>query len=223
MPRIARVVAANYPHHITQRGNNRADVFFDDEDRRGYLQMLRHYCEKAKTAIWAYCLMSNHVHLLAVPQTAESLAHCIGRTNLTYTQLVNRKYKRNGRLWQNRFFSTIVDTDRYLWATARYIEMNPVKARFVRKPQNYLWSSCRTTMGIATDTLVKVHEWLDDAKRTEYIKFLGQTDTQIDDRIRRATSTGRPLGDEQFLKKIERKLSRHLMPKKAGRPRINKK
>lgn len=223
MPRIARVVASNYPHHITQRGNNRADVFIDDEDRRFYLQILQRYCEKAKTSIWAYCLMSNHVHLLAVPQTTESLALCIGRTNLTYTQFENRKYKQSGRLWQNRFFSTIVDTDHYLWVTARYIEMNPVKARLSRKPQDYAWSSCRITMGIETDSLVKTHEWLDDAERSEYIKFLGQTDIQIDDRIRRATSTGRPLGDEQFLKKIERKLSRRLVPGKAGRPRTNKK
>ncbi len=102
MPRIARVVAAKYPHHITQRGNNRDDVYFDDEDRRYYLKVLDGYCEKTKVSIWSYCLMSNHVHLLAVPGRAESLALCIGRSNLMYTQYVNRKYNRSGRLWQNR-------------------------------------------------------------------------------------------------------------------------
>jgi putative transposase len=99
MSRIARVVAANHPHHITRRGNNRADVFFDDEDRRCRLQILQQYCEKAGTSIRAYCLMSSHVHLPALPQTAEALALCIGRTNLSCTQFVNRKYKQSGRLW----------------------------------------------------------------------------------------------------------------------------
>ena len=88
--------------------------------------------------IWAYCLMKNHVHLLAVPAAAEFLTRCIGSTNLLYTQYVNRKYGHSGRLWQNRFFSTIIDTDRYVWAVARYIEQNPVKAKLVQKPKDYL-------------------------------------------------------------------------------------
>ena len=219
MPRIARVVAANYPHHVTQRGNNRADVFFDDEDRHCYLQILQRYSGKSETSIWAYCLMSNHVHLLVVPKKAESLAMCIGRTNLTYTQYINRKYKKSGRLWQNRFFSTTVDTDQYLWAAVRYIELNPIKAHLVKEPQNYDWSSCRFTLGIKRNSLVRTHEWLNNTDRTEYIKFLGQTDTKTEAKIRQATSTGRPLGDDTFLKKLEKNLSRQLLRKKAGRPR----
>ena len=134
MPRIARVIAAEYPHHITQRGNNRADVFFDDEDKEYYLQTLKQYGEKYHVNIWAYCLMTNHVHILAVPEYEESLARCVGRTNLLYTQYVNRKYKRSGRLWQNRFFSTIVEAESYLWAVVRYIEKNPMKSKLVKKP-----------------------------------------------------------------------------------------
>ena len=223
MPRIARVVAAGHPHHITQRGNNRTDVFFDDEDRRTYLQILKRYTEKTATSIWAYCLMSNHVHLLVVPEKPESLSACIGRTNLTYTQFINQKYCRSGRLWQNRFFSTVIDTDQYLWAVARYIELNPVKAGIANQPQDYGWSSCKKTLGIEPTELVKTHEWLDDVNRPDYIKFLSQADARSDYKIRRATATGRPLGNDMFLARLEGMLSRQLLRKKAGRPKTKDK
>ncbi len=219
MPRIARVVVPKYPHHITQRGNNRADVFFDDEDRRCYLQILKTYCLKNGVAIWAYCLMNNHVHLLAVPVKAESLAVSIGRTNLLYTQHINKKYQRSGRLWQNRFFSTVVETERYVMAVARYIETNPVKARLVARAEDYVWSSCRATITNRGDDLVHSYQWLGDAERKEYKRFLQQTDDGTERLIRRATSTGRPLGDDRFIKRIERAVSRTLMPGKAGRPK----
>jgi putative transposase len=109
MSRIARVVADGMPHHITQRGNNHVDVFFDDNDRMFYLQTLYKYSFEFKLTIWAYCLMSNHIHLLAIPEYHFSLSQGIGRTNLIYTQYINKKYNRSGRLWQNRFFSCPVD------------------------------------------------------------------------------------------------------------------
>ena len=218
MPRIARAVAAHYPHHVTQRGNNRADVFYDNEDRTYYLKTLKNYCQQWRVTIWAYCLMNIHVHLLAVPASEESLARCIGRTNLLYTQYANRKYKRSGRLWQNRFFSTIVEDDPYVWAVVRYIELNPVKAQQVKKPADYPWSSCRANSSGKGDELVSGHDWLDDSSRRGYRKFLQQIDAEIEHKIRVATSTGRPLGGEAFIKKLERKLSRRLLPGKAGRP-----
>ncbi len=219
MPRIARVVAAKYPHHITQRGNNQAEVFFDDEDRGVYLTLLKSYSKKYNVSIWAYCLMANHVHLLAVPHKAESLSQCIGRTNLLYTQHINRKYNRSGRLWQNRFFSTIVDTDEYVWAVVRYIEMNPVKTYLVEKAEGYAWSSCRANISGKGDAVVRGQEWLDGATRKEYRKFLRQQDFEKEQKIRQATSTGRPLGSEGFIKKLERRLSRRLLPGKAGMPK----
>ena len=102
MARIARVVAVGFPHHVTQRGNNRADVFFDDQDCLRYLNLLVKYAEEFKLDIWAYCLMTNHVHFLAVPQQSYSLAQGIGRTNLVHTQHVNARYRRSGRLWQRK-------------------------------------------------------------------------------------------------------------------------
>ena len=143
MPRIARVIATEYPHHIKQRGNNRATVFFDDEDRQTYLKLLAGYSEKHHFQIWAYCLMNNHIHLLAVPETETSLARGIGLTNQVYTQYLNRKLKQSGRIWQNRFFSCVVENNQYLWAVARYIERNPLKVGLVEKAESYRWSSAK--------------------------------------------------------------------------------
>jgi len=111
MPRIARVMAVGMPHHVTQRGNNRCDVFFEDDDRRFYLWTLAQYGRRYGVDIWGYCLMDNHVHFLAVPQELDSLARCFAGANLIYTQRINRKQSRSGRLWQNRFFSSPVDKD----------------------------------------------------------------------------------------------------------------
>jgi len=222
MPRIARIIAPHYPHHITQRGNNRVDVFLDDEDKAKYLSLLKEYCERLDVDVWAYCLMTNHVHILAVPASDASLSHCIGRTNLLYTQHVNRKYERSGRLWQNRFFSTIVDTESYLWAVARYIEQNPVKSALVTRPEDYLWSSCRANIRGQEDGLVSGKRWLDEKDREAYRTFLMQTDTLMDQKIRVNTSTGRPLGSEDFLSELENKLCRKILPGKAGRPKKQK-
>ncbi|WP_237671721.1 transposase [Syntrophus gentianae] len=147
------------------------------------------------------------------------MSRCIGRTNLLYTQHVNRKYKRSGRLWQNRFFSTIVDTESYLWAVARYIEQNPVKSALVTRPEDYLWSSCRANIRGQEDGLVTGKGWLDEKDREAYRTFLMHTDKLMDQKIRVNTSTGRPLGSEDFLSELENKLCRKILPGKAGRPK----
>lgn len=222
MARIARIIAPNYPHHITQRGNNHVDVFFDDEDKSIYMSLLKDYSEKWFVEIWAYCLMTNHVHILAVPTEEGVLSQCLGRTNLLYTQHVNRRYKRSGRLWQNRFFSTVVDTETYLWAVARYIERNSVKSSLVVRPEDYPWSSCRANISGQKDEFLTKKRWLDDEDRKSYRIFLMQQDPVMDQKIRRSTSTGRPLGSEGFVAALEKQLCRKLLPKKAGRPRRSK-
>jgi REP-associated tyrosine transposase len=219
MPRIARAVAIQHPHHITQRGNNRTHVFFDDRDRQFYLNTLKLYSQEWELDIWAYCLMTNHVHILAVPSSDESLSRSIGRANLVYTQYTNRKYNRSGRLWQNRFFSTIVETEPYLWAVVRYIEYNPVRAGIVKNPEQYRWSSCNAHVTGIADELLAQKGWLDEVSRKQYKDFLKTEDRETEQAIRRATSTGRPLGSEGFIKRIEKELSRRLLPSKAGRPR----
>lgn len=217
MPRIARVCAINYPHHITQRGNNRETVFFKDEDRKFYLKTLGKYSRKWTFEIWAYCLMPNHVHILAVPKKEESLARGIGGTNLIYTQYINHKYKRSGRLWQNRFYSTIIDKESYLWAVVKYIEQNPVRVKLVEKAEDYFWSSARAHVLGLKDVILSGEDWLKDKELDVYRDFLRSKDEGIETLIRKATSTGRPFGTEQFIKGLEETLCRSILPKKAGR------
>ncbi|HEY4715751.1 MAG TPA: transposase [bacterium] len=219
MPRIARVFALNYPHHITQRGNNKTTVFFDDEDRGFYLKTLSRYSHKRGLEIWAYCLMNNHVHILAVPQHEESLSKGIGITNLIYTQYINRKYKRSGRLWQNRFYSTIVEKERYLWAVARYIERNPVRSKIVTREENYHWSSAKAHVLETRDNILSGNDWLGKNEIKAYRDFLKREECEIDNLIRKTTSTGRPLGTEQFVNVLEKFLDRVILPKKSGRPK----
>ncbi|MEW6586277.1 MAG: transposase [Nitrospirota bacterium] len=219
MPRIARVCAKGYPHHITQRGNNKEQVFFDDEDRRFYLEVLRRYRNKHGIHILAYCLMGNHVHILGVPEKETSLAKGIGGPNLIYTQYINRKHNRSGRLWQNRFFSSVVEEEPYLWAAMKYIEQNPVRAKIVKKAEEYQWSSARAHVIGMKDDLLSEDSWFSDKEMREYGKLLRQQNEEMNTAIRRATSTGRPLGSEGFIKKLEKILKRDLLPMKGGRPK----
>lgn len=223
MPRIARVCAEGYPHHITQRGNNKEKTFFDDEDRLFYLDVLRRYKDKYKMKILAYCLMGNHVHVLAIPEKETSLARGIGMTNLLYTQYINRKYKRSGRLWQNRFFSSVVEEEPYLWAVMRYIEQNPIRAKLVKRAENYTWSSAKAHVSGIKDDVLSDESRFNEKEIKSYREFIRKDAKEINAAIRRATSTGRPLGSEGFIKKLERKLKRDLFPKKGGRPKKKEK
>jgi putative transposase len=219
MPRIARVVGVGLPHHVTQRGNNRCPVFFDDDDRRFYLWSLAKYGQRCGVSVWAYCLMDNHVHFLAVPEREDSLARCFAGTNLVYTQHFNKKQGRSGRLWQNRFFSCPVDSDAYLLPVLRYIETNPVRVGKAKQAWQYEWSSARCHVLGVPDAVVTEPLGLVTHMGREYRRFLHQTDKREQERIRLATATGRPLGSEGFLTRLESKLRRHLSPQRAGRPR----
>lgn len=219
MPRIARIIAPGYPHHITQRGNNRANVFFDDEDRLIYLKLLAVYSQKHHFKIWAYCLMSNHIHLLAVPETETSLSRGIGLTNQMYTQYLNRKLKQTGRIWQNRFFSCVVENKQYLWAVARYIERNPIKPGLVESAEEYRWSSAKAHVTGSPDSLLAADSWLTSQERSDYDEFVHMDDDETDNAIRRATNSGRPFGSETFIDKLEFQLNQSMKPRKPGRPR----
>ncbi len=219
MPRIARVVVVGVPHHVTQRGNGRCRTFFEDKDCRFYLWTLLKYCQRYGLQVWAYCLMDNHVHVLAVPEREDSLARCFGGTNLVYTQYVNRERNRSGRLWQNRFFSCPVEREEYLWSVLRYIERNPVRARVVGKPWDYAWSSARHHVLEEPDPIINEPGWLTAELREGYRTYLRRDSLEDTDRIRRATASGRPLGQPAFLARLESKLGRNLKPGRPGRPR----
>ena len=137
---IARVVVPGYPHHITQRGNRRQQAFFCEADYRAYIDLMSGWCSKHGVDIWAYCLMPNHVHLIGVPQSIEGLTRVIGEAHRRYTRRVNFREGWRGHLWQGRFASYVLD-EAHLIAAARYVELNPVRARLVRLPGEYLWSS----------------------------------------------------------------------------------
>jgi len=170
MPRIARVVVANYPHHITQRGINKAEIFIDDEDRGYFLQYLKDWSKRTDTKVWAYCLMGNHFHLLLGPAREDSLERCLHGTTFRYAQHFNLKYGRSGRLWQSRYFSCAVDKEEYLWVVARYIEKNPVRAKIVKKAEDWKWSSARAHIkGMRDDILDKIWGLSPHLSRGDYL------------------------------------------------------
>lgn len=155
MARTARVVAEGMPHHITQRGNRRQQTFFSDDDYKAYIDLMAQWCGQYAVEIWAYCLMPNHIHLIAVPQKAENLRLAIGEAHRRYTRRINFDKGWRGHLWQERFSSFIMD-EQYLLACVRYIENNPVRAKLVKSPELWPWSSASAHMQGKDDALVRV-------------------------------------------------------------------
>jgi putative transposase len=153
MPRLARKVFANLPHHITQRGNRREDVFFDDKDRQTYLTWLGEYAAKFNFEIAAYCLMTNHIHLILIPFTEDDLQNVLKPLHMRCAQRLNRQRQQQGHIWQGRYFSSALDHD-YFRAALRYVERQPVRARTVRKSENYQWSSARGHCKLISNTLL---------------------------------------------------------------------
>lgn len=222
MPRIARAVAEGNPHHIVQRGNNREDVFTDPKDREQYLMLLKKYSDKWQVPVLAYCLMSNHTHLLVRPATEQALYKMMQGLTLCYTQYYNRKYGRTGRLWENRFHSFIVDQERYFWAVARYIEQNPVRASIVREAERYPYSSARAHE-TGTEDSVLGEEIFTSGQRNDYVQMLRSdlTEEEIEG-LRYHSRSGRPLGGEEFVQGIEKRLRRPLARRPRGRPKKNR-
>jgi len=223
MPRIARTVVAGCAHHITQRGNNRQAVFFVDDDRQVYLELLKEQADKYGLKIAGYCLMDNHVHLVAIPQAEDSLAHAIGRTHFRYSQYLNRFHQRSGHLWQGRFYSCALD-ERHFWLAMRYVELNPVRAKLCRRPWRYEWSSAAAhTEERARSELLDLSEWYEqmpgEAWRKELSRMLNDAELA---QMRRRTHTGRPLGSDSFLSKLETLLGRRLRALPPGRPKKGK-
>jgi putative transposase len=222
MPRRARLYLLNYPHHVTQRGVNKEQIFFDEEDYNFMLKYLKEASDKSSTEIWAYCLMPNHIHLLLVPKIEDGLGKCLHLSTFRYAQYFNKKYERIGRLWQNRYYSSIVEAETYLWAVARYIETNPLRSGLVKSPDEWRWSSASFHLNGAHDKLInKESDWLPESFKTRYREFLfDKADHTL---IRKATQSCQPIGTEKFTSKLESLLNISLKPGKKGRPRKAKK
>jgi putative transposase len=156
---------------------------------------------------------------LAVPGADTGLARGIGLTNMLYTQYLNRKLNQSGRIWQNRFFSCLVENDQYLWGVARYVERNPVKAGMAARAQEYRWSSAAAHVTGHSDPLLAEQAWLAADEQSGYADFLAAGDEEMDADIRRATNSGRPFGSEPFIDQMELSLNQRLRPGAPGRPR----
>jgi len=216
MSRVARIIAPGYPHHITQRGTNKTDIFLADDDRTFFLSTLRLWLERTDTNIWAYCLMNNHFHLLLEPTENTGIGKCLHGATFRYAQYFNSKYCRTGRLWENRYFSCPVDKDAYLWAVVRYIERNPVRAGIAKRAEHWKWSSAHAHVTGTPDSAIRLLDWLESSEQSNYANFLDEAGN--DDSVRKATSTGRPLGNANFFEILEEQLGRVLKPSKRGRP-----
>ena len=214
MARIARVIAPGYPHHITQRGNRRQKTFFKDEDYETYIRLMSEWCGKLNVEIWGYCLMPNHVHLIAVPNSAFGLRQAIGEAHRRYTRYINFQKGWKGYLWQGRFGSCVLD-QRHLIAAARYIEHNPVKAGMVKQPEHYRWSSAVPHLQRKDNSLVRVSPLLDMVPG--WAKFLASDpDPEALAQILRHSRTGRPVGSVDFISTLETLTGRTLKPQKPG-------
>ena len=214
MARLARVVAAGVPHHVTQRGNRRQDVFFGDSDYQSYKALLAEGCRAAGVQLWAYCLMPNHVHLILVPSDEDGLRAALGETHRRYTRTVNAREDWRGCLWQGRFASVPMD-EAHLFACVRYVELNPVRAKLARRPGDWKWSSARAHLAGRDDALVRVKPLLD--RVDDWASFLGEgLKDEERDAIRKGERTGRPLGAPAFVKRLEKKLGRTLARRKPG-------
>ena len=220
MARLARVVAAHIPHHVTQRGNRRQKVFFCDEDYEVYLKLLSEGCRQAGVSVSGYCLMPNHVHLILTPRTEDGLREALGETHRRYTRHINFREGWRGYLWQGRFSSFPMD-EKYLLACARYVELNPVRARLVKHPEDWRWSSARAHLCGKDDGLVNVATLKELVSDWSGFLSAGLREDELE-HIRASERTGRPLGSDQFVGSLEQKLDRSLTRQRPG-PKPQKK
>jgi putative transposase len=215
MARMARAVAAGAAHHVIQRGNRRQQTFFGDDDYAEYLKLMAQWCGAWDVEIWAYCLMPNHVHLIAVPARAETLARGVAEAHRRYTRYINFREGWRGYLWQGRFKSFIMSPD-YMFTAARYIELNPVRAGLVERPEDWPWSSARAHLSGRDDALVKAAPLLERSVFPWRV-FLDQPVAGPEQKIlRRHERSGRPLGPPDFITALESQLSRPLRPQNPG-------
>ena len=220
MPRIARLVIPDVPHHITQRGNYKQNIFFGDSDRVKYLSLVAECVKMQGVDVLAYCLMSNHIHFVVVPYQSDSLGIMFNQISMRYSQYFNRKLGKRGHLWQDRYYSCPMDND-HLYEVLRYIENNPVRAGIVKSAEKYRWSSAKAHISneienddILTDYskhLQKIDNW------KEYL--LKNSNQKKISNILKCTLNGRPAGNKQFIKELESKTDRNLRIKPMGRPK----
>jgi putative transposase len=215
MARLARVVVPGLPHHVTQRGNGRAKVFFSDADYALYLKLLTAACAAAKVRCLAYVLMPNHVHLILVPKDADGLRKAMSSVHRAYAGIINARRKKTGHFWQGRFGCVAMDGDHAISAL-RYVLLNPVRAKLCNKPEQWQWSSARTYLKRQDDGFTETSDFLEQFPSITPLLVDTAEREMADMLLRRAETIGRPLGSAAFLQKLERKLGRPLKAAKRG-------
>lgn len=213
MARLARAVIPGIPHHVTQRGNGRAQTFFTDADYARYRDLLAESCRRAAVEIWAWVLMPNHVHLVLAPSDADGLRAALARVHRRYAGEIHARLRQSGHFWQGRFGAVAMD-EAHLAAALRYIALNPVRARLVARAADWPWSSVHAHLAGRTDGVTAIEPVL-----TRFPDFAALIDSEGDegfDALRRAETIGRPLGDADFLARLETLLHRSLKPGKRG-------
>ena len=225
MARLPRLTLAGYPHHVIQRGNNRQAIFADRQDFEAMLALLAENAQKFGVAVHAYVLMDNHFHLLATPTTAEALPLMMQAVGRSYVRYFNDRHGRSGTLWEGRYRSTLIETDRYLLACMAYIDLNPVRAGMVARALDWPWSSHAHYLGQRSDRLVTPHAlyWAlgntPFAREAAYAALVQAGISSAEQAaLTEATLRGWALGDADFVAELQKKSSRRVSKAKPGRP-----
>jgi putative transposase len=215
MARIARFTAPGLPHHVTQRGNRRERIFFGDDDYALYRDLLASQCRKQGVACWAYCLMPNHVHLILVPDREESLGRALGETHRRFATAINARLRVSGHLFQARFGSAAMDEE-HLVAAARYVALNPVRARLVERAEDWRWSSVGAHLSGRDDGLVSVAPLIERCGGRFADLIETAPSAEAVSALRAAETIGRPVGSPDFLDRLAAVIGRDPRPKQRG-------
>ncbi|HEC73676.1 MAG TPA: transposase [Methylophaga aminisulfidivorans] len=225
MPRRARVYIPEHPYHLVQRGNNRDACFFDPENYQYYLELLTDKMPRYGVALHAYVLMTNHIHLLLTPSEPDSISRLMKVVGSRYAYYINKTYRRSGTVWEGRHKSSLIDADNYLLKCYRYIEMNPVEAKMVKRPEEYKWSSyCVNAWGKGYEQVTPHYLYgaLGATLEERSYRYRELFKINLDDKdihvIRNAAHYCQPTGDSYFKESIERQIGRKLGYAKRGRP-----
>jgi putative transposase len=225
MARLPRLTVPGYPHHVIQRGNNRQAIFSSAADYQMLLALLDENAHKFGVALHAYVLMSNHFHLLATPATANGLPQMMQAVGRRYVRYFNDSQQRSGTLWEGRYRSTLIETDRYLLACMAYIDLNPVRAGMVKEARDYAWSSHGHYAGLRNDKLITPHPlfWTlgntPFAREAAYAELVNAGIPQtVQEALTRSTLGGWALGDEKFVANLQKRTERRVTRTQAGRP-----
>lgn len=225
MARLPRLTVTDYPHHVILRGNNRQAIFLDDEDRRRWLDLLEQHARAQGVDVHAYVLMDNHVHLLVTPRRDRALPLMMQAVGRTYVRTFNQRHGRTGTLWEGRYRSTLIQTERYLLACMVYIDLNPVRAGMVLHPQDHPWSSHAHYTGQRVDRLITPHALVWTLGNTPFAREAAYTEMVHaglqEDQMRALTQSvlsGWALGESAFVENLQKQTERRLTKGRAGRP-----